>query len=121
METLKRILLLNAISSGITGIILALFSESISSLFGINAAFTISSVGIFLIVFAAYVIHTAIKGIGQTPVVIALDMLWVAGSVIILVAYGFQISMIGNVLIVGVALWVGLMAFLQRKFSRGVV
>jgi hypothetical protein len=33
---------------------------------------------------------------------------------------GFQISTIGIFMIIGVALWVDLMALLQKKFSRSV-
>lgn len=121
MENLKRVLLLNAITSAFTGLILVMFSGSISELFQLDASSVFTSVGIFLIVYGGYVVYTALKASAQTQIVIVLDILWVAGSAIVLLAFGSQISMVGNILTVAVALWVGLMAYLQRKFSRGVI
>lgn len=121
MQNLKRVLLLNAITSAATGLLLVMFSGSISALFELDAASIIASVGIFLLVYGVYVVYTALKVLDQTRIVIVLDILWVVGSAIVLLAYGVQISLIGNILIIGVALWVGLMAFLQNKFARGVI
>lgn len=121
MQNLKRVLLLNAVTSAATGLLLVMFSAFISALFELDAVSIIASVGIFLLVYAAYVVYTALKVLGQTRIVIALDILWVVVSAGVLLVYGDQISLIGNVLIIGVALWVGLMAFLQNKFARGIV
>lgn len=121
MENLRRVLLLNAVTSAFTGLLLVMFSGFISELFTVDASSVFTSVGIFLIAYGGYVVYTALKAIGQTQIVIVLDILWVVGSAMVLLFYGSQISMMGNVLIAGVALWVGLMAFLQKKFSRGVV
>jgi len=120
MENLKKVLLLNAITSAGTGLLLVLFSGFVSELLEANVSSIITSVGIFLVLYAVYVVYTALKILHHTPVVIVLDVLWVVGSAIVLVVYGSEISMIGNLLIFGVAVWVGLMAFLQKKFSRGV-
>lgn len=120
MENLKKVLLLNALTSAGTGLLLVFFSGFVSNLLELNASSIITSVGIFLVLYAAYVTYTALKLLHHTPIVIVLDISWVVASAIVLLVYGSEISMIGILLILGVALWVGLMAFLQRKFYRGV-
>lgn len=112
--------MLNAITSAITGLLLVIFSGFITELFELNASSVITYVGVFLLVYAAYIIYTANWNLGHTSIVIVLDGLWVAGSAIVLLTQGFQISTIGIFMIIGVALWVGLMALLQKKFSRSV-
>lgn len=120
MKNLKSVLMLNAITSAITGLLLVLFSGFITELFELNASSAITAVGVFLLVYATYVIYAANWNLGHTSIVIALDVLWVIASAIVVITLGFQISSIGIAMIVGVALWVGLMALLQKKFSQGV-
>lgn len=120
MGKLKKVLLLNAITSAFTGLLLVSFSGLTAELFGLNTSPINISVGVFLVVYAMYVIYTALKALSQTRVVIVLDVAWVLCSAVVLMAYGSKITWLGNLLIVAVALWVGLMAFLQNKFSRHV-
>jgi hypothetical protein len=118
MEKLKKVLLLNAITSAFTGLLLVSFSGLTAELFGLNTSPINISVGVFLLVYAMFVIYTASKALAHTRVVIILDVAWVVCSAVVLMAYGSKISWVGNLLIMAVALWVGLMAFLQNKFSR---
>jgi hypothetical protein len=117
MNTLKNVLLLNGVSSGATGILLVAFAKFFSDLFQVNQPMVFAGVGIFLLVFAAFVIMTAMRNSNRMRVqlIISLDVLWVLGSSVIVAADNSQMSMIGNILIVAVALWVAAMAFLQTR------
>jgi hypothetical protein len=55
MKTLKSVLLVNALSSGVTGLGLIVFAAPIAVLFGIGEPTPVMEVGIFLVVFAIFV------------------------------------------------------------------
>ena len=55
MKTLKNVLLVNALSSGATGLGLIAFAAPIAILFGISEPTPVMEVGIFLVVFAILV------------------------------------------------------------------
>ncbi len=123
MISLKNVLLLNGISSGATGVLLVAFARFIANLFQVTSTMTFISVGIFLIVFATVVIWIAMDASNQTrkvQMVIALDVIWTAVSFIIVILFRHEISMIGNVLILAIALWVAAMAFLQTKYLKQI-
>jgi len=118
MITLKNVLKVNGISSGATGIALVVFSGFFASLFEVTQRIPFVSVGLFLLVFAGFVIIAAFqKNIPPQWVkaIIALDALWVLGSFVAAVWLNATISMIGVILILLVAVWVGAMAILQYK------
>jgi hypothetical protein len=120
MTNLKKVLTLNAVSSGATGILLIILNQFLANLFNTPHTWAFTEVGIFLVVFATLVFIPSFQNPPNRSLVrliIWLDSLWVITSVIIVVFGLFQLSTIGNVLIIGVAAWVGLMAFLQNKFS----
>ncbi|WP_293946136.1 MULTISPECIES: hypothetical protein [unclassified Sphingobacterium] len=116
--TLKNVLLTNAISSGMTGVLLATLPSVFTKLFeiGDNTPFILT--GIFLIVFSLFVLATAMKGnipIGWTKFIITLDIIWVIASAIAIIILFSIISTIGSFMILAVAGWVGMMAYLQSK------
>ena len=116
--TLKNVLLTNAISSGMTGVLLATLPSVFTKLFeiGDNTPFILT--GIFLIVFSLFVLATAMKGnipIGWTKFIIILDIIWVIASAIAIIILFSIISTIGSFMILAVAGWVGMMAYLQSK------
>ena len=116
--TLKNVLLTNAISSGMTGILLATMPSVFTRLFAIEGSTPFISVGIFLIVFSLFVVVTAMKeNIPEswTKFIITLDITWVISSIVALIALFYKISIIGSVMILAVAAWVGMMAYLQNK------
>jgi len=121
MLSLKNTLLLNALSSGMTGIILICFARPAAELFGQMQTAPFSGVGVFLLVFALYVFRisrrTPVRG-NEARVVTMLDLSWVVASVVLLVWMSDQFSVVGNVLIAAVAGWVGLMAVLQWRGLR---
>ena len=117
MKTLKNILLLNAVSSGITGIGLLVFSSTVAVLFGVPSVFPVSSVGIFLIVFAAFVFiegRRTVPHANRVKIIVVLDTLWVAASLLIVVLQLFELTIMGYLAIAAVAVWVAAMAYLQH-------
>ncbi|WAC11948.1 hypothetical protein [Dyadobacter pollutisoli] len=121
MTTLKNVLIINALSSGATGLILAIFPSYIAGLFGAAQTMPFVAVGIFLIIFAAIVFTQGRKNppsTGWIKLIIVLDTLWVIESLMIIAAEMFGLTAIGYYSIGAVAFWVALMAFLQLKGLR---
>jgi hypothetical protein len=118
---LRNVLFLNGISSGATGVLLAVFAGTFASWFGVATPTPFVEVGLFLVAFAALVIVVALR---QPPVpglvrlIIVLDVSWVLVSILVVVLQPFALSLVGNLLILGVAAWVAAMAGLQRRGLR---
>jgi hypothetical protein len=123
MKTLKNVMLINAISSGATGLGLAVFPKMVAGLFETTATMPFIEVGIFLIAFAALVFSVS-RGnpvnVRAVRLVIVLDTLWVIGSAAIVSFQVFPISVMGYVLIGAVAVWVAAMAYLQSAGLRQI-
>lgn len=116
MKTLKNVLLLNAISSGATGIGLVVFAASVAELFGIIDYKVLWGVGVFLFSFACLVFIESRKfphNLRMVKWIIALDVMWVLGSFSIVLLQMFHLSGVGYLAIGIVALWVAAMAYLQ--------
>lgn len=120
MYMLKNVLLVNALSSGATGVLLVLFPGLVAGLCGATLTWPFVAAGLFLIVFAVLVFVQSRKPVmqkGWIKLIIALDIIWVVESLIIVVPQLFGLSFLGYFLIGAVAGWVALMAYLQ---SRGL-
>ena len=118
MKTLKTVLQVNAISSGVTGIGLVIFSKIIASLFGVAQNGPFIAIGVFLVLFSAYVLSVGLsKQIDSVKVkaIIVADVAWVVASIIATVVLFNTISSIGIVAIEAVAVWVAMMAYLQNS------
>lgn len=118
MTSLKNVLLINGVSSGATGLIFLVFGKFAATLFGASQPAPFWAVGVFLIAFAALVIAEGVQATprpGRVMLITTLDTLWVVGSLIIVVLQLFDLSLMGYVLISGVALWVATMAVLQAR------
>lgn len=118
MLTLSQILKINALSSGFTGLGLVLFAETAGNIFEVQPVAPFIGVGIFLILFAAFVYYNAIQKpmrISHVKLIIMLDSLWVVCSIISVFLLYHVVSFYGIALIIGVALWVAVMAVLQNK------
>lgn len=117
MITLRNVLRLNSISSGVTGLLLTIVPGIFSNLFEVSSTSPFFWTGIFLVTFATAVGVVSIGKHLQRSSVMAItlaDSLWVVGSIVLLIL-PIGISVIGKVLIFGVAAWVTLMAILQYK------
>lgn len=106
MKNLKLALRLNAAFSLITGTILALFSHSAASLFGISQPAPFWLIGFGLLIFSAIVYAVS----RQSPinliyvfVIIILDIGWVIGSIAIIALGLFGISTTGHFAIASLA------------------
>jgi hypothetical protein len=122
MMRLKNVLLVNALTSGATGLLLILFNAQVAQLFGSVAQWPFIAAGIaagvFLVLFAILVLAQSRRkqvSKGWVKLIIALDIMWVVESAIILLPQLFGLTGIGYALIGAVALWVALMAFLQIR------
>ncbi len=115
---LKNVLLINAISSGMTGLLIALNSKLVASIFKVSNTGTIIGVGIFLVIFSLFVLFTVFMHLQDkawTKFIIGIDITWVLLSVIATALLYSSISMVGSTIILAVAAWVGMMAYLQTK------
>lgn len=115
--TLKIVLLINAISSGITGILLALMPDIFATLFKTDNIGPFVEVGIFLILFSSFVLLAAFNEANQkrwTKLIIKLDLIWVVASIFATVFLASSIGIVGSIIILAIAAWVGLMAYLQQ-------
>jgi hypothetical protein len=116
MKTLKNVLLLNALSSGATGLGLIAFATPIATLFGVNKPTLILAIGIFLFVFAILVFRESkrtLHNLKMIKLIIALDVSWVIVSLLIVVLQLFNLTPLGYLAIGAVAFWVAAMAYLQ--------
>jgi hypothetical protein len=123
MKTLKNVLLVNAVSSGVTGIGLLAFSPTVAILFGVPSPFPVTSVGIFLIVFAVFVFiegRRSAPQVSRVKVIVALDTIWVVASLFIVALQLFELTLIGYFAMGAVALWVATMAYLQNNGIRQI-
>lgn len=118
MTTLKNVLLVNAVSSGATGVGLIIIPDVIANLFEVSKISPFVGVGVFLMAFAAAVYLVS----RRTPsnenavrLIIFLDSIWVAGSIGIIMFQLPVLSKVGYLIVGAVAAWVGLMAYLQYQ------
>ena len=117
MMTLRNVLRVNALSSGLTGLLLAFFPRLFSNLFEVNIAGPFIGVGVFLIVFAIAVGIVSLRASLDRTAVIGItlaDAAWVVASVA-LVLTPVAMSFFGKVIVLAVAGWVLLMAALQYR------
>ena len=121
MITLKNVLLVNAVSSGFTGLALIAASRFIASLLGIAYPGAVFGVGVFLLAFS-----TAVYVVSRKPEpsrravesIVIMDSLWVVSSIAVVLFHLATESFLGNFIITAIALWVALMAILQYKGMR---
>jgi hypothetical protein len=124
MTTLKNVLLINAISSGVTGLLLVALPAWIAALFGVSVTAPFVGVGIFLFAFAVLVFIVAVRrpvSDAGVKFVIALDCVWVFVSACLIIFQMLPISILGNLFIAAVAAWVALMVMLQRNGLKKIV
>lgn len=101
-----------------TGLLIALNSKLVASIFKVSNTGPIIGVGIFLVIFSLFVLFTAFMHLQDkawTKFIIGIDITWVLLSVIATALLYSSISMVGSTIILAVAAWVGLMAYLQTK------
>jgi len=121
MTSLKNVLMINAASSGLTGLILTFLSGFVAGLFDVTNRIPFVGVGIFLLAFAFFVFITSLQNPMRESTVIIIvwmDALWVIVSAGIVALQPFDMKPIGYILIAAVACWVMLMAYLQYHGTK---
>lgn len=106
----------NALFSGISGLTLALLARGVSVLTGIEPPLAITITGVILIGYAVWLWRLTTQPAippASAWLAIALDVLWVVGSVLAIVAGWGSLSQTGKWLVAILADVVGLFAVLQ--------
>ncbi|KAB7530361.1 hypothetical protein F8C76_02300 [Flagellimonas olearia] len=117
MLTLTNILKINAISSGTTGLVLVIFSKFSANLFATTTQLPFIITGLFLLIFSMFVVYQAYQNplnVKKIVSIIWMDRLWVLTSVVAVPILYNSISSTGVVIIMAIAVWVGLMAYIQN-------
>lgn len=121
MNELNKILVLNGASTTLAGILLLIFPNQLSAIFGMDLNTYFISVGLFFTVFGIFVLFNGFQKKTSTSnlrFITAVDWLWVIVSAIIIVALYDKITMFGMLIVVAIALWVLVMAILEGKFLK---
>lgn len=119
---LRRVLGLDAVASGATGLLLAFGSGPLQDLLGLNAAVT-QPAGLFLVAWALGVAALALQVRPSRPLVmavIAVNALWAVESVMTLMLGWLQPNMLGVAFVIAQAAVVAGFAALQAFAVRGV-
>ncbi len=121
MNKLQSSLRTNALFSGLSGIILIILHRSISQVFGAENNTVFWVIGVLLVFFAGTIIYEIRKQRSLAVLwIITQDLLWVVGSLILLVYNPFDISSNGLLLIGVVGAMVLYMAINQTKALRQI-
>lgn len=116
MNKLQKALGINALFSGISGIMAIILHRSLANLFGLEQSDVFWMVGIALIFFASTIL-LEVKKQRRIAIlwIITQDFIWVIASAVLLILQPFNISSAGNSIIAVVALIVLGMAINQSK------
>jgi hypothetical protein len=123
-HNLRRVLKTNALFSLCSGLILSMARKPISIWMNASYDSILLFVGIGLVLFAGFLLHTATRREMKPKVVqsiIIQDWAWVFGSLLILIIRPFGLSLEGLMAISGVALIVAAFALLQMKNLRAIL
>ncbi|MEC0244941.1 hypothetical protein P4H65_03950 [Paenibacillus chitinolyticus] len=87
-ETLiRKVLLTNAVSSGIFGLLLLAFPGYVAEWTGLESRTALVETAVFLLLFVAFLVWTVSRSMvppSAVLVIAVIDILWVAGSVLLL-------------------------------------
>ena len=121
MNSLKKALKGNAIFSTLSSLIMLGFYPQLASLFGLENSLPFLVIGVGLLFFAATIVYE-IKHLRSKGVlwIIIQDLIWVIGSILLLIIQPFGISTIGNILIADVAIVIFIFAVLQYRGLRAL-
>ena len=122
MNQLQHSLQLNALFSGLSGILLVAVHKYVASLFDTPIVSVFQIIGAALIFFSLTIVFEIKRqNLLGVLLIIVQDFLWVLGSVILLIFQPFEISKTGNGIIAAIALIVLFMAVIpsQSACSNG--
>ena len=96
---LRRALVANALFSGLSGMILALGARPVASFLGLQDAVVLTVAGALLLLYAAGLFYVATRpAVNRAAawLAVALDLLWVVGSALILLAGWLPLTTAGK-------------------------
>lgn len=121
MKELKKYLTINSLFSAISGLTMLLLSSRLNELFNISNSYVFPIIGANLLVFSAfvwYVSNSQLTNKMLVNIISFLDLLWVLGSFIIVALGLFDLSKVGNILIIIVAIWIAFLAYKQFQYNK---
>jgi len=121
MNQLKKYLMINSAFSLLSGLLLTFASSSINTLFGISNKIVLPIIGINLLIFSLMVYYVAVKQLKNKSLVsliTSLDLLWVIGSLALLIFQWFNLTSIGYIVVGCVAIWIAYLGAMQFKFNK---
>ena len=118
---LKKYLLINSSFSFICGLCMLLLNDQLNVFFNISQPLVFYIIGLNLILFSFFVLFAAVSKPFKNiliKIIIVLDILWVIGSLIIVVFKVFNLSNTGYLAIVAVAVFIAFLAYQQNRNLR---
>lgn len=112
---LRRALLFDAVATGATAGLLLLGAGLLADLLGFPLSF-LREAGLILVPFVILVVWAGLRRATSTPAIwaiLALNILWVAASLVVLVVDWFNPTMLGYLFVAAQAFVVGVFAALQ--------
>lgn len=119
--TSNRILQINATATAATGLAMLAARGFLPPLFGLGSPLLLDLVAIFFLAYAAGLLYFAARPRVDRSALLAFaaaDGAWVVGSAVVLLMFWPQLTPIGRVLIVGVAIVVDVFAMMQYRAAR---
>lgn len=119
--TSNRILQINATATAATGLAMLAARGFLPPLFGLASPMLLDLIAIFFLAYAAGLFYVAARPPVERGALLtfaAADTAWVVGSVLVLLMFWPQLTPIGRVLIIGVAIIVDAFAMLQFRAAR---
>jgi hypothetical protein len=119
--TSNRILQINATATAVTGAAMLAARGFLPPLFGLGSPMLLDLIAIFFLAYAAVLFLAAGRPRVGPPALLAFaaaDGAWVVGSVVVLLMFWPQLTPVGRVLIIGVAVIVDAFAMLQFRAAR---
>ncbi|MEO0725783.1 MAG: hypothetical protein AAFZ63_14675 [Bacteroidota bacterium] len=117
-QPLRRAILANAAFSTFCGLALTAVPAWIAQHMGISTPLILRLIGIGLLIFVVSLVYTATRpeiSRQQVQVIIAQDLLWVMGSIVLLIIRPFGLSTVGLWAVDVVAIMVAVFAYWQYR------
>ncbi len=121
MKELKKYLTINSLFSGVSSLIMLLFSSKLNKYFNIDNPYVFPIIGANLLIFSAFAWYVSSQKLSNKILVNTisiLDLLWVLGSFVIVIFNFFDLSKNSYPLIVIIAIWIAFLAYKQFKNNK---
>ena len=119
--TSNRILQINATATAVTGVAMLAARGFLPPLFGLGSPLLLDLIAVFFLAYAAGLFFFAARPQVERLALLAFaaaDTAWVVGSAVVLLMFWPQLTPIGRVLIIAVAIVVDAFAMLQFRAAQ---